>query len=117
MNVGVPQGSNLGPLLFLIYVNDLPKLKLKGKPRLFADDTSLSYSASHPDEIVDRMTDDLKILCGYFEENLLSLNLTKTKYQIFHRTGHELPPTRQLVVNSSTIDRVTSFKYLGLTRI
>lgn len=115
MTVGVPQGSNLGPLLFLLYINDLPKLKLHGKARLFADDTSLSYVATNVDQLIQQMTDDMQILQQYFNENLLSLNLTKTKYMIFHTPQSSLPSHAELIVNSTIVERTNSFKYLGLT--
>lgn len=114
VRVGVPQGSNLGPLLFLIYINDLPNLKLNGKPRLFADDTSLSYKAKDVCELIRRMKSDMELLYGFFNENLLSLNLSKTKYMIFHTPQLRVPSHPELVVNSSLIEKVSSFKYLGL---
>lgn len=113
--VGVPQGSNLGPLLFLIYVNDLPKIGLHGKPRLFADDTSLSYESTDSNQLIQQMTDDMEKLQMYFAENLLSLNISKTKYMIFKSARSRPPANLSLVVNSETIEKVETFKYLGLT--
>lgn len=84
INTGVPQGSNIGPLLFLVYINDIGKLDLKGIPRLFADDSALFYPGASTDEIVSHVEHDLCILNDYFCMNLLSLNLAKTKYMLFH---------------------------------
>lgn len=112
--IGVPQGSNIGPLLFLLYVNDLCRLQLKGVPRLFADDTALFYPQSNIESIVRNMNSDLEILSRYFAANLLSLNVSKTKYMVFHSPKKPIPPHDNVMLNSCIIEEVKSFKYLGL---
>ena len=77
---GVPQGSILGPLLFLLYINDLPKFQLVSNGRLFADDTNLTYADSDLNKITFVLNDDLKILQNWLDMNKLSLNVMKTKY-------------------------------------
>lgn len=114
INVGVPQGSNIGPLLFLIYINDISKLHLTGVPRLFADDTALFYPNIDPNLIIANMHYDLQVLQNYFCDNLLSLNLQKTKYMIFRSPRKTLSNLPDLVMDVNVIERVDSFKYLGI---
>ena len=75
-----PQGSILGPLLFLLYINDLPKCQLVSSGRLFADDTNLTYADDDLNKIISVLNDDLKILQNWLNMNKLSLNVMKTKY-------------------------------------
>lgn len=89
-------------------------MKLHGKPRLFADDTSLSYEDRNPEQIIRRMTEDMVKLQGFFDENLLSLNLSKTKYIIFPSPRLRVPHHSEVIVGSTKIDKVENFKYLGL---
>ena len=82
LTCGIPQGSSLGPLLFLIYINDLPNCLDMAKPRMFADDTSVSYACDSLDEIQNVINSELKNLNSWLIANRLSLNITKTEFMI-----------------------------------
>jgi len=84
---GVPQGSVLGPYLFLIYINDLTLLPLSGEITLFADDTSLLYHGSSLEEIQGRVQHDLDLIRGWLSKNKLSLNFDKSNYVLFRKRG------------------------------
>ena len=82
LTCGIPQGSSLGPLLFLIYINDLPNCLDMAQPRMFADDTSVSYASASLDEIQNVINSELKNLNSWLIANRLSLNITKTEFMI-----------------------------------
>ena len=114
MNVecGVPQGSILGPLLFLLYVNDLPSvIDLSGI--LFADDTCVLSSSKSLKTVIENTNEKLMLLNDWFLSNKLTVNYTKTNYMFFSGT-------RGCVFNgiirmgNSILTRVSSTKYLGL---
>jgi hypothetical protein len=76
---GVPQESVLGPLLFIIYINDLPKiLESNSVPVLFADDASVLLSHANPLQFKNTLNEVYGILDDWFKKNLLSLNTVKT---------------------------------------
>ena len=79
---GVPQGSILGPLLFLLYINDLPHCLSKTKPRLFADDTNLTASANSMTDLEAAVNSDLENLRKWLIANKLSLNVAKTEFTL-----------------------------------
>lgn len=111
---GVPQGNNLGPMLFLIYVNGIAGLNLTGRVKLFADDTVLSYANKSPVEMIQQMKNDMECIQEYLENNLLALNIGKTKMVLFRNSRTVVPPHPPLCVANQVIEEVTSFKYLGV---
>ena len=82
LSAGVPQGSVVGPLLFLIYVNDI-KDNLLSTARLFADDTSLAVSASDLNDIEGFLNHDLKMIPLWAKQWLVIFNLIKTEAILF----------------------------------
>ena len=86
---GVPQGSVLGPLLFILYTNDLPSSLSHCKTVLFADDTTIYCQGCNLSMVYDQVNIDLDLLSDWFKANQLSVNASKTKYIIFGKHGNE----------------------------
>ena len=84
ISCGVPQGSVLGPLLFLIYINDLPDISDKLKFFLFADDTNMYYESNNLQNMEKFINQELKKLSLWLHVNRLALNVSKTNFVIFH---------------------------------
>ena len=115
ITVGVPQGSILGPLLFLIYVNDLPSCQLASEIILYADDTVIYYSSTNRLDLESKLNSDLATISNWFSSNLLTLNISKCNFVIFGNSRRlKLVNDVSLKVNSTAIDRSDSFKYLGV---
>ncbi len=116
MNSGVPQGSILGPLLFVCYINDLPKYCGNLLPFIYADDTALLSRHKNIDFISEELQTSLDIITSWFRANKLGLNINKTKSILF--TGRRsLYRNFNLDIrsNNTHIESTDSFKYLGIT--
>ena len=85
----VPQGSILGPLLFLLYVNDLHNSTALD-PIMFADDTNIFYEHNDLKTLFSLLNQELQKINEWLEANTLSLNVEKTKYSLFHKQVEEM---------------------------
>ena len=113
---GVPQGSVLGPLLFLIYINDMPNCCPSGNTRIFADDTNVLFKAKNADEISSKGQVIMEQMNKWFMANKLTLNAKKSSFIIFRSTRSKLNNLPERIkFNDSEITRSDSIQYLGLT--
>ena len=115
ISTGVPQRSILGPLLFIIFINDLPKSSTFFSTRLYADDTSLTASGSDLDSLLCEINNNLPAVYEWLCTNKLTLNLTKTKFLIFmprQKESYNLYPP--LTVTDVHLEKSFFVKYLGV---
>ena len=122
ISTGVPQGSILGPLLFIIYMNDISKVTDKFHFTLYADDTSLNEplctftpQLDDKEALANSINNELSKICDWLALNKLSLNVKKTKMMVFHyrqRFIKNIIP--KLMINNIPIEHVKKFNFLGI---
>ncbi len=110
---GVPQGSVLGPILFLLYVNDITQIFTELKTILFADDSTLYITGENTTNLIHTANTDLQIFHKWCISNRLTVNLNKTFYMLF--TNKPLPVLPLLLISQNIIHRTTKHTLLGIT--
>ena len=113
INCGVPQGSILGPLLFLIYINDLSRVCKYTTPLLFADDTNIFLNGVDLKQMETAINEELLNISKLLKANKLSLNVKKTHYMIFTRKKH-IDSNINLSIDGESICEVQKTKFLGV---
>ena len=117
LRCGVPQGSILGPLLFLLYINDLYKASEKLNFIMFADDTNLFLTHKNVKQLFHTMNIELEKVNKWLKANKLSLNTDKTTYTLFHKYTQtdDLPlKLPDLIIDNSKIQHSSHIKFLGV---
>ncbi len=107
---GIPQGSILGPLLFVLYINDLDNVSKKLKFVLFADDTNVFYTDKSLEKVTKVLNKELECMSIWFKVNKLSLNVEKTNYMIFKNNANNV--NHKISINGIDIKRVNVTKVL-----
>ena len=111
---GVPQGSVLGPLLFLIYINDIVNSSKLFNFTLFADDTSLYYSCKNTNNLESVINCELAKISDWLSANRLSLNVAKSKLLYYTNKNRSSLKDIEIKINGEVLNEVDSAKYLGV---
>ena len=119
ISIGVPQGSCFGPLLFLVYINDLPRAVKNSTTSMYADDTSLCFKSKDLSRLNEALNEDLSRLDAWSISSKLSLNVAKTKSMLVSTKAKRKAlnkPNQNLQVNSNgtELEVVSKIKHLGV---
>ena len=115
INCGVPQGSVLGPLFFILFINDLPNCCPLGNFRIFADDTNVFIQGDNIDELINACRNIMISLSSWFLANKLTLNADKSSFTIFKSPRKIINMPNSINFLNHKINRVSYIKFLGVT--
>ena len=113
VTIGVPQGSNLGPVLFLLYVNDITQHVRHGTCNLFADDSIIYTTGDTIEEVTDSLQSNLDDVDLWYGQNRLILNADKSKFMLIHGKK-KLNGNVNVSLGGQKINQVNHVKYLGI---
>ena len=111
---GVPQGSILGPLFFILYINDLPRASKLTEPLLFADDTSIFFSNSNPNCLENVLSNELLNIDIWLKCDKLSINVQKTSHVIFRPSQRKVNHNFSLSFGGQPLTQSNVTKFLGV---
>ena len=114
---GIPQGSCLGPLLFILYTNDFENSLSQFYPNMYADDRSISTSSENPVKLIEHLKRELEGSMDWLRQNKLCLNVAKFEYMFIGNDKQlsNISDIGNLEMDKDDIKRVSKTKYLGLT--
>ncbi|KAK0142318.1 putative RNA-directed DNA polymerase from transposon X-element [Merluccius polli] len=112
-NIGVPQGSILGPILFSLYINDLPSICPTVSIQMYADDTVLYIHTKNKQLAAEKLTAAMVHVSDWLRNSCLHLNTNKTVCMFFSRNSTD--PDTDILIKGNSIQVVSQFKYLGIT--
>lgn len=113
--IGLPQGTALSVILFILYINDIVKIGQHSQIALFADDTAITVTDRNANNAINKMNHDLKLIYNWLNTNKLMLNVNKTKWiKISNNKINDVNCTNKVKIGDEEIEQVKCIKYLGI---